>query len=139
MRVETSGTIGSSNLLFRGSVSDIPPLSAKEIMDNPNAVFGELVDAGTSTFQKSSRNELLRQLDERKPEAPKFKAVTRLGGTVEPLFSLRKSLASPARPSSPRSGISINSSSPTSKGARGAVKSSGDEFSRDRVEQRKSL
>jgi putative DNA primase/helicase len=63
----------------RGSASNIPPFAAKEIMDGPNSVFGELVDAGANTFRKSARNELLRQLDERKPEASKFKVVTRLG------------------------------------------------------------
>jgi putative DNA primase/helicase len=62
-----------------GSESNIPPFAAKEIMDGPNSVFGELVDAGAKTFRKSARNELLRQLDERKPEASKFKVVTRLG------------------------------------------------------------
>ena len=63
----------------RGAEVNIPPFSAKEIIDSPNAVFGELVDAGANTFQKSARNELLRQLDLRKPEAPKFKVVARLG------------------------------------------------------------
>jgi putative DNA primase/helicase len=61
------------------SASDIPPFSAQQIMDSPTTVFGELADAGANTFQKSARNELIRQLDERKSGAPKFKVVTRLG------------------------------------------------------------
>jgi hypothetical protein len=63
----------------RGSDSNIAPFSAKEIVENPTRLFVELTDAGASTFRTSARNELLRQLDERNPEAPKFKVVTRLG------------------------------------------------------------
>ena len=62
-----------------GSNSNIPPFSAKEIMENPTALFVELTNAGASTFQRSARNDLLSQLDERKPEQAKFKVVTRLG------------------------------------------------------------
>src|ERR1700730_1889741 len=62
-----------------GSDNDIPPFSAKEILDSPNHVFGELTDAGANAFQKSARNDLLRQLDKRNPEPPKFKVVSRLG------------------------------------------------------------
>jgi hypothetical protein len=56
----------------RGSDTDIPPFSAKEILDSPNHVFGQLTDAGANAFQKSARNDLLRQLDKRNPESPKF-------------------------------------------------------------------
>jgi putative DNA primase/helicase len=62
-----------------GSDANIPPFSAKEILDSPNSLFGELTDAGGSTFQKSARNDLLRQLDNRNPERSKFKVVSRLG------------------------------------------------------------
>jgi Domain of unknown function (DUF927) len=62
-----------------GSESNIPPFSADEIMENTDKAFSELLHAGARAFQKARRNELLRQLDERKREAPKFKVVTRLG------------------------------------------------------------
>jgi uncharacterized protein (DUF927 family) len=62
-----------------GSNSNIPPFSAKQIMENATALFVELTNAGASTFQRSARNDLLRQLDERKREPAKFKVVTRLG------------------------------------------------------------
>src|SRR3984893_4671052 len=66
-------------LAIRGADADIPPFSAKDLMEDSNKVFLELIHAGASTFQKSKRNELLRQLDSRKSEASKFKVVTRLG------------------------------------------------------------
>jgi hypothetical protein len=62
-----------------GSESNIPPFAADEIMENTDKAFSELLHAGARAFQKARRNELLRQLDERKREAPKFKVVTRLG------------------------------------------------------------
>jgi len=62
-----------------GSESDIPPFAADEIMENTDKAFSELLHAGARAFQKARRNELLRQLDERKPEASKFKVVARLG------------------------------------------------------------
>ena len=62
-----------------GSNSNIAPFSAKEILQNSTALFVELTNAGASTFQRSARNDLLSQLDERKPEQAKFKVVTRLG------------------------------------------------------------
>jgi putative DNA primase/helicase len=64
---------------IRGSDTDIPPFSAKEILDSPNHVFVELTDAGANAFQKSARSDLLRQLDNCNPEPPKFKVVSRLG------------------------------------------------------------
>src|SRR5690349_1509184 len=62
-----------------GSESNIPPFAADEIMENSDKAFSELLHAGARVFQKARRNQLLRQLDERKPESPKFKVVTRLG------------------------------------------------------------
>jgi hypothetical protein len=38
-----------------GSETNIPPFSAQQIMDHPNVVFGELVDAGANAFQTSVR------------------------------------------------------------------------------------
>ena len=62
-----------------GSNSNIPPFSAKEIMENSTALFVELTNAGASAFQRSARNQLLQQLDALKPQAAKFKVVARLG------------------------------------------------------------
>jgi putative DNA primase/helicase len=62
-----------------GSDANIPPFSAKEILDSPNAVFAALTDAGANIFQKSSRNNLLRQLDKLRSQPAKFKVVSRLG------------------------------------------------------------
>jgi putative DNA primase/helicase len=63
----------------QGFDANIAPFSAKEILDSPNHVFVELTDAGANAFQKSARNDLLRQLDKRNPERSKFKVVSRLG------------------------------------------------------------
>jgi len=63
----------------RGTEVNIPPFSAEEIIKSPNSLFVELSNAGASAFSTSARNQLLRQLDERKPKASKFKVVTRLG------------------------------------------------------------
>jgi putative DNA primase/helicase len=62
-----------------GSNSNIPPFSVKQIMENSTALFVELTNAGASAFRSSARNDLLSQLDGRKPEPAKFKVVTRLG------------------------------------------------------------
>jgi hypothetical protein len=40
-----------------GSDIEIPPFSAKEIMENSTALFGALTDAGANIFQKSTRND----------------------------------------------------------------------------------
>jgi hypothetical protein len=63
----------------RGTEVNIPPFSAEEIIKCPNSLFVELSNTGASVFSASARNQLLRQLDERKPEASKFKVVARLG------------------------------------------------------------
>jgi uncharacterized protein (DUF927 family) len=62
-----------------GSNSNIPPFSAKEIMENSTALFVELTNAGASAFRSSARNDLLRRLDNWPPRPSKFKVVTRLG------------------------------------------------------------
>ncbi|MGZ5529954.1 MAG: DUF927 domain-containing protein [Limisphaerales bacterium] len=63
----------------RGVEANIPPFSAREIMNDPTGLFVELTNAGASAFQRSVRNELLRRLDNRPPRPSKFKVVTRLG------------------------------------------------------------
>jgi putative DNA primase/helicase len=63
----------------RGSDRNIAPFSAKEILDKPNALFGELTNAGANVFQQAARNNFLRRLDEHQPQSDKFKVVTRLG------------------------------------------------------------
>jgi uncharacterized protein (DUF927 family) len=64
---------------IQSSDANIPPFSAKEILESPNALFTELTDAGANAFQKSVRNGLLRQLDELQSQPSKFKVVSRLG------------------------------------------------------------
>src|SRR5258708_40288187 len=59
-----------------GSDANIPPFSAKEILDSPNHVFCELTDAGANAFRTSARNYLLRQPANRHPEPSKFKAAS---------------------------------------------------------------
>ena len=63
----------------RGSDRNLAPFSAKEIMDKPNALFGELTNAGANVFQQAARNNFLRRLDEHQTQSDKFKVVTRLG------------------------------------------------------------
>ena len=64
---------------IRGSDRNVAPFSAKEIMDKPNALFGELTNAGANIFQQTARNKFLRRLDGLKPQSDKFRVVTRLG------------------------------------------------------------
>ena len=64
---------------IRGSDRNVAPFSAKEIMDKPNALFGELTNAGANIFQQTARNIFLRRLDRLKPQSDKFRVVTRLG------------------------------------------------------------
>jgi Domain of unknown function (DUF927) len=65
---------------FKFSVRGVnASVSAEEIIKSPNGLFVELSNTGASAFSTSARNQLLRQLDECKPEAPKFKVVARLG------------------------------------------------------------
>src|SRR3984893_6363527 len=64
---------------IHGSDANISPFSAKELLDRPNDIFGELTDAGANAFQKSVRNSLLRQLDDLQCSPATFKVVSRLG------------------------------------------------------------
>ena len=64
---------------IRGSDRNVAPFSAKEIMDKPNALFGELANAGANIFQQTARNKFLRRLDGLQPQSDKFRVVTRLG------------------------------------------------------------
>jgi hypothetical protein len=64
---------------IRGSDRNVAPFSAKEIMDKPNALFGELTNAGANIFQQTARNKFLRRLDALQPQSDKFRVVTRLG------------------------------------------------------------
>jgi hypothetical protein len=80
-----------------GSESNIPPFSADEIMENMDKTFSELLHAGARAFQKARRNELLRQLDERKREAPKFRVVTRLGWNSGAFVLPQKTIGEPNR------------------------------------------
>jgi putative DNA primase/helicase len=88
-------------LAVRGADADIPPFSAKDLMEDSNKVFLELIHAGASTFQKSKRNELLRQLDNRKSETPKFKVVSRLGWNSGAFVLPRKIIGQPSTPLEP--------------------------------------
>jgi putative DNA primase/helicase len=81
----------------QGFDANIAPFSAKEILDSPNHVFVELTDAGANAFQKSARNDLLRQLDERNPEPSKFKVVSRLGWNSEAFVLPSKIIGQPSR------------------------------------------
>jgi putative DNA primase/helicase len=65
--------------VVRGSSANIPPFSAKEITENPKALFSELTNAGASLFTQSSRSDFLRELDKLQSQPAKFKVVTRLG------------------------------------------------------------
>jgi putative DNA primase/helicase len=85
----------------RGSESNIPPFSADEIMENTDKAFSELLHAGARAFQKARRNELLRQLDERKREAPKFKVVTRFGWNSGAFVLPEKIIGHPKEPLQP--------------------------------------
>ncbi len=63
----------------RGSKIDIPPIPVAEIISNPKTLFAELARAGWNAFTATSRNELLKKLENRAPRAPSFVVVTRLG------------------------------------------------------------
>jgi putative DNA primase/helicase len=63
----------------RGIDKNIPPFSAQEITENSKGLFAELNNAGASAFSPSARTEVLNRLDQRRPTAPTFKVVTRLG------------------------------------------------------------
>jgi putative DNA primase/helicase len=80
-----------------GSNTRIPPFSAEEITENPSKVFLELIHAGAPGFQPSKRSELLRQLDKRNPEPPKFKVVSRLGWNSGAFVLPGKIIGQPSR------------------------------------------
>jgi hypothetical protein len=95
---------------IQNSDANIPPFSAKEILDSPNALFTELTDAGANVFRKSVRNDLFQRLDDLQSQPAKFKVVSRLGWNSGAFVLPKKLLANPARPWNHRSGISINRS-----------------------------
>jgi hypothetical protein len=122
-----------------GFPSNIPPFSAKEIMASPTTVFGELADAGANTFQKSVRNGLLRHLDQRKPGPAKFKVVTRLGWNSRAFVLPGRIIGQPTTSLEP---AFRHLDQPLLAGSRADVvgpDSDGNRFSRDRIEQWKSL
>ena len=63
----------------RGSERDIPPFSVKELTTDPRPLFAELGNAGWNAFTSKARNDFLGKLQNRKPQQPTFKVVTRLG------------------------------------------------------------
>src|ERR1700730_2888439 len=82
---------------IQSSDADIPPFSAKEILESLNSVFGELTDAGANVFRKTGRNALLRQLDEFQSQPSKFKVVSRLGWNSGAFVLPHKILGQPSR------------------------------------------
>src|ERR1700730_18655820 len=82
---------------IQSSDADIPPFSAKEILESLNSVFGELTDAGANVFRKTGRNALLRQLDEFQSQPSKFKVVSRLGWNSGAFVPPHKILGQPSR------------------------------------------
>jgi uncharacterized protein DUF927 len=64
---------------IRGGAANVPPFAAEQIIEKPTAVFAELTNAGANAFTNKVRNDLLEDLQARKPEQPSFKVVTRLG------------------------------------------------------------
>jgi putative DNA primase/helicase len=80
-----------------GSDINIPPFSAKEILDSPNEVFGELTDAGANVFRKSVRNQLFQELDNLQSQPCKFKVVSRLGWNRAAFVLPGKILGQPSR------------------------------------------
>ena len=63
----------------RGSGRDIPPFSVEQITTEPKPLFAELGNAGWNAFTSKARNGFLEKLQNRKPQQPTFKVVTRLG------------------------------------------------------------
>ena len=62
-----------------GSDRDIPPFSAKQLLDGSKPLFTALANAGWNAFTPKAQAALLEQLQVRKTESPTFKVVTRLG------------------------------------------------------------
>jgi putative DNA primase/helicase len=62
-----------------GSDRDIPPFSAKQLTSDPKPLFEELANAGCYVFTSKVRSGFLEKLQNRKPQPPTFKVVTRLG------------------------------------------------------------
>ena len=63
----------------RGSGRDIAPFSVTQFIDNSKPFFAELCNAGWNAFTSKARNGFLEKLQNRKPQQPTFKVVTRLG------------------------------------------------------------
>ena len=85
----------------RGSKSDIPPFSAREIIKDPTGLLVELINAGASAFHKSAPRDLLDRLNRRKPTNPKFSVVTRLGWNSGAFVLPGRIIGQPKRPLEP--------------------------------------
>ena len=86
---------------IQSSDANIPPFSAKEILDIPNALFSELTDAGANIFRKSVRNQLFQGLDEVQSQPCKFKVVSRLGWNTGAFVLPGKIIGEPRQPLEP--------------------------------------
>ena len=62
-----------------GSDRDIPPFSAKQLIEGSRPLFTALANAGWNAFTPKTQAELLHKLQAREKESPTFKVVTRLG------------------------------------------------------------
>ena len=62
-----------------GSETTIPPFSVDKIIKDPSMLFRALTRAGANMFTTHARNQVLKQLQELKPEPETFKVVTKLG------------------------------------------------------------
>lgn len=62
-----------------GTDRDIPPFSAKQLLDGSKPLFTALANAGWNAFTLRTQAALLDKLQARENESPTFKVVTRLG------------------------------------------------------------
>ena len=63
----------------KGSDRDVPPFSAKQLLEGSKGLFTALADAGWNAFTPDTQKALLRKLEAREQEAPTFRVATRLG------------------------------------------------------------
>jgi uncharacterized protein (DUF927 family) len=63
----------------KGSDQDIPPFSAKQLLEGQKALFTALANAGWNAFSQNTQRAFMQKLEAHKKEAPTFKVVTRLG------------------------------------------------------------
>jgi len=66
---------------INGSQQNLRPFSSDEIVDKPENLYKELSNASANFFTQTAKTDLQRYLQNRKPEEPSFKVVTRLGWT----------------------------------------------------------